>query len=250
MRGRQSDAVKVLKSIGSLNDQMISSLPNQVTPRKNSNNPFAAIKILFKRRWAVQRLIVGMILSFGVGMMYYGMLLGVGGFGLNIYLSSTLNALLLLVTSLLTFLWWIPKCNRRSSVLGFCTISGATSIISITVAHHHKGIHAGLDLMALFCACMVFNILFLYGVELFPTCVRNTASSLSRQAMLFASIFVPVLVVIGRSNQLLSPVVFGVTILLSGLLVLFLPETRGKVLCDTMEEQEANDKDGICLPIF
>uniref|UniRef100_A0A803M3I8 Uncharacterized protein n=1 Tax=Chenopodium quinoa TaxID=63459 RepID=A0A803M3I8_CHEQI len=127
MRGRQMDAVKVLKSIGTLDDQMISSLPNMLE---------------FEQ-----------------------------GFGLNIYLSLTFNAVQLLVSLLLTCLFWVPICNRRSSVLGFCTFSGAASVIFITVGHFHK-------------------------VELFPTCIGNTAASLSRQALLFVSIFVPVLVVI------------------------------------------------------
>lgn len=247
MRGRTTDAVNVLKSIGSLDDHLSSSLSNMLVfkqgiPNTNGNNPFSSVKILVKKRWAIQRLIVAMVLSFGVGMMYFGMLLGVGGLGLNIYLSSIFNALLLLSSSLLTFLFWIPRCNRRSSVLGFCTISGVASIISIVAGHHHKIVHVGLELMALFCACMVFNILFMYVVELFPTCIRNTAASLSRQALLFASIFVPVLVVIGRRIQLFSHLIFGVTILSCGLLVIFLPETRGRVLCDSMEEQEAQDK--------
>ncbi|KNA14625.1 hypothetical protein SOVF_105530 [Spinacia oleracea] len=253
MMGRQIDAVNVLKRIGSLDDQISSMMPNMLEFNQGitiPNNPFSSIKVLVKRRWALRRLIVAMILSFGVGMMYFGMLLGVGGLGVNIYLSSTYNALLFLSSCLLTFLFWIPRCNRRSSVLGFCTISGAAGIISITVGHRHKGIHVGLELTALFCACMVFNILFMYVVELFPTCIRNTAASLSRQALLLASIFVPELVVLGRRNQLFSHAVFGVTILVCGVLVICLPETKGKVLCDSMEEQEAQDKEdaSTCMP--
>ncbi|CAO2814122.1 unnamed protein product [Amaranthus hypochondriacus] len=250
--GRHTDAINVLKTIGSLEDHTISLSPNmlaliQVDPNNSWNNPFSSIGILLEKKWAIHRLIVSMVLSFGVGMMYYGMLLGVGGLGLNIYLSSTFNALLFLASSLLTYLFWIPKCNRRISLLGFCTISGAASIFSVTFGHHRMGLHVGLELIALFCASMVFNILFMYVVELFPTCVRNTAASLSRQGLLIASIFVPVLVVIGRRNQLLSHVIFGGTILLCGLLVISLPETRGKPLCDTMDEQEAQDNVSRCL---
>lgn len=255
MMGRPMDAVYVLKSIGSPDEHISSTLPNmlefnQGIPINNGKNPFSSFKMLVKRGWATRRLLVTMTLSFGVGMMYYGMLLGVGGLGQNIYLSSMFNSLLFLSSCLLTYLFWIPRCNRRSSVLAFCTISGAAGLISITVVHHHKVIHVGLLLTALFCACMVFNILFMYIVELFPTCIRNTAASLSRQALLLALVFVPVLVVIGRRNQLFTHAVFGVTILLCGLLVITLPETKGKVLCDSMEEQEARDKDGTCLCWF
>ncbi|XP_074298632.1 organic cation/carnitine transporter 3-like isoform X2 [Silene latifolia] len=248
LQGRQNDALNILNKIGSTDHLARNTLKvEQGLPGNTNTNPFSSIKILVKKRWAIQRMIVTMVLCFGVGMMYFGMLLGVGRLGRNVYLSSFFNSLISLLASLLTYLFWIQRCNRRSSVLGFCTVSGATSIASIIVGKHHKIIQVGLELIALFCAGMVFNISFMYVVELFPTCVRNTAASLARQATIFATIFVPVLVVIGRKNDMFCPTFFGVTIVVCGLLVLTLPETRGKVLCDTMEEQEVTAKDsGFC----
>ncbi|XP_074307714.1 organic cation/carnitine transporter 3-like [Silene latifolia] len=247
LQGRQNEAVSVLKRIGTLSHLSSVLARNMFKIEQSNVNPFSSMRVIAKKRWAIQRLLVTMVLSFGVGMMYFGMFLGVGSLGPNIYLSSIYNSLIFLVSSLLSYLFWIQRVNRRSSILGFCTVSGATGIVSIIAGHDQKGIRVGLELTALFCACMVFNILFIYTVELFPTCVRNTAVSLSRQALLFASVFVPVLVVIGRRNELFGHTVFGVTIIVCGLLVLSLPETRGKVLCDTMEEQEVTAKDcGLC----
>ncbi|KAL9244260.1 hypothetical protein vseg_018057 [Gypsophila vaccaria] len=252
LQGRQNQALTVLKRIGSIDHLGLLLAQNMLKIEQGSpgnTNPFSSIKILFNKRWAIQRLIVTMVLTFGVGMMYFGMLLGVGGLGLNIYLSSIFNSFISLFSSLLTYLFWIQRFNRRSSVLAFCTVSGATSMLSIAARQHHKGVHIGLELIALLCACMVFNISFMYTVELFPTCVRNTAASLTRQALIFASMFVPVLVVIGRRNVKFCPTVFGVTIIVCGLLVLSLPETRGKVMCDTMEEEQeviANKDTSLC----
>ncbi|KAK9676489.1 hypothetical protein RND81_11G080400 [Saponaria officinalis] len=243
LRGRQSEALTVLKKIGCIDHLGLLLAQKMLKIEQghsvNSNtNPFSSIKILVDKKWAIRRLIVTMVFTFGVGMMYFGMLLGVGGLGLNIYLSSIFNSFVSLFSSLLTYLFWIQRFNRRSSVLAFCIVSGATSMLSIAARQHHKGVNVGLELIALFCACMVYNISFMYTVELFPTCVRNTAASLTRQAMIFSSMFVPVLVVIGRRNVKFCPTVFGVSIIVCGLLVMTLPEIRGKVMCDTMEEQE------------
>ncbi|KAK9676487.1 hypothetical protein RND81_11G080200 [Saponaria officinalis] len=246
LQGRQNEAMSVLKRIGTMDHLDLTLAQNtlKIEQGPSSNvDPFASLKTLVKEKWALHRLTVTMVLSFGVGMMYFGMFLGVGGLGQNIYISSIFNALIFLFSSLLTYLFWIQRCNRRSSVLGFCIISGTSSILSVVAGQHRKGIHVGLELVAIFCACMVFNILFMYTVELFPTCVRSTATSLSRQALLLASVFVPVLVVIGRRNVKFCPTIFGVTIIICGLLVMTLPETRGKVLCDTMEEQQVAAKD-------
>ena len=98
----------------------------------------------------------------------------------------------------------------------------------------------GLELVSLFCACMACNILLMYIIELIPTCVRNYATSLVRQAAIFGSVFDPFLIWLGRKNEL-SYGVFGMAIIPCGLLVLCLLETRGKSLCDTMEKQEWSD---------
>ncbi|KAL9244256.1 hypothetical protein vseg_018053 [Gypsophila vaccaria] len=242
LQGRQNEALSVLKRIGTM-DTLAPNMLKIEQGLPSNINPFSSIKMLANKKWALHRLMVTMVLSFGVGMMYFGMFLGVGGLGQNIYLSSIFNGLIFLFSSLLTYLFWIQRCNRRSSILGFCIVSGTTSILSTVVGQHQKVIHVGLELISLFCACMVFNTLFMYTVELFPTCVRSTATSLSRQALLLASVFVPYLVVIGRKNELFSHTIFGVTIIVCGILVLTLPETRDMVLCDTMEEQEVTAKD-------
>ncbi|XP_057526315.1 organic cation/carnitine transporter 2-like [Amaranthus tricolor] len=239
MQGRDEESMDILRKLGTLKKDSKINIP-----QKNSNNtsPFASLKILIKKRWALKRLLTSVILSFGIGLMYFGMFLGVGNLGFNIYLSSTFSALLSLASYLITFLFWIPRCNRRLSLLGFCIIGGSTSIVFSVLGKHHKGLTMGMELVSLFCACMAYNLVLMYTVELFPTCVRNSASSLVRQAMILGSVFDPVLILLGRKNMMYCYGVFGVTMLFSGFMVVFLPETRGKVLCDTMEEQEFRDQ--------
>nr|POE96813.1 organic cation/carnitine transporter 3 [Quercus suber] len=120
------------------------------------------------------------ILRFGIGMVYYGMPLGLGNLSFNLYLSVTFNASFEIPSSL-------------------------------------------------------FIILL---IELFPTCVRNTAATLVRQALVFGGVFGPMLVAAERRNGISSYGVFGLVIGCCGLLAVCLPETRGRALCDTMDEEE------------
>ncbi|XP_021735131.1 organic cation/carnitine transporter 2-like [Chenopodium quinoa] len=244
MQGREKESMTILRKLGTTTqvDSASITITNTNTTPTNTS-PFATLKILIEKKWALQRLLASMVLSFGVGLMYFVMFLGVGNLGFNIYLTSTFSALLSLASYLLTFLFWIQRCNRRASLLGFCTISGATSItFSIIGKHSHEGLFIALELVSLFCACMAYNIVLMYVIELFPTCIRNSASSLVRQTMFLGSVFDPVLILSGRRNMVYSYRVFGITMLLCGFLVIFLPETRGEVLCDTMEEQETRDR--------
>uniref|UniRef100_A0A2N9GNN1 Major facilitator superfamily (MFS) profile domain-containing protein n=1 Tax=Fagus sylvatica TaxID=28930 RepID=A0A2N9GNN1_FAGSY len=212
MQGRDTEAISVLKRIASIDvrslDSYLSSIP--LRQERTEVNPYKSMKDLFKRRWALQRILATMVLGFGIGMVFFGMLLGVGNLGFNIYLSVIFNASLLIPSNLLT-LFFIARWKRKVSLFAFCTTSGICSIICAVV------------------------------VELFPTSVRNSATTLARQAIAFGSVFDPVLTSVGWRKEFLSFGIFGLTILLCGFVVIVLPETRGKALCNTMDEQERRD---------
>lgn len=178
------------------------------------------------------------VMAFGIGMIYYGMPLGLGNLSFDLYLSMTLNALSEFPASFVTFVL-IGKMNRRESVLILSLLSGICSVGCVLV--RWKGMQIGLELVSFFCACTAFDVVLIYTLELFPTCVRNSAVSMVRQALLFGGAISPVLVAAGRKNGLVSYGVFGVAISVCSLCVVFLPETRGRVLYDTFEDEEDRD---------
>ncbi|KAL0363073.1 UNVERIFIED_CONTAM: Organic cation/carnitine transporter 3 [Sesamum calycinum] len=93
--------------------------------------------------------------------------------------------------------------------------------------------------MSYLSACTAFDIVSIYTLELFPTCVRNSAVAMARQSLVLGGVLGSVLAAVGRKKGLLlSYGVFGVAICICGLFVVCLPETKGRVLCDTMEEEE------------
>ncbi|GMN60704.1 hypothetical protein TIFTF001_029805 [Ficus carica] len=97
------------------------------------------------------------------------------------------------------------------------------------------------------CACTADNIPLIFTVELFPTCVRNSALSMVRQALVFGGVFSPVLAAAGRRNSFLSYGVFGVVIACLSLFAVCLPETRGRALFDTVDEEDQHKhKSEVC----
>ncbi|OMO77882.1 General substrate transporter [Corchorus olitorius] len=244
LQGREIEAMAVLKKFGPVNiadDINYSFLSDNITLQKEVNklDPYASIKELFQKRWALRRLLVAMAVGFGVGMVYYGMLLGVGNLGFDTYLSLTLNGLLDFPANFLTF-FLIERCKRTSSILTFAIASGVCSIICGLVSEH-KGIQFGLELLAFFSSCTAFNLVLIYVTELFPTSVRNSATSMVRQALISGAVFSPLLISAGRNNEFLCYGVFGLVILCCGLFVTCLPETRGMGMFDTLDEQECQD---------
>ncbi|GLU05102.1 hypothetical protein SLE2022_222210 [Rubroshorea leprosula] len=244
IRGRKEEAVSTLKSMSTAGDGVATmSFSNVKLEQQGTMNAdlFSAIKDLVEKPWAFRRLTVVMLTGLGMGTVYYGMPLGLGNLNFNLYLSVTLNALSELPASLVTF-FLIKKLGRKSSIIGFTILSGICSILCVVTEKVSGDLQMALELISFFSACTAFDVGLIYTLELFPTCVRNSALSMVRQALVLGGVFSPVLVAAGRTNGLWSFGVFGVAIGLCGLPVLILPETKGRTLSDTMDEEENKDK--------
>ncbi|CAA0818528.1 Organic cation/carnitine transporter 3 [Striga hermonthica] len=165
--------------------------------------------------------------------------LGLGSLHFNLYISVGLNALSGLLSNM-ALLFVIGRMRRKVFMGGLCLLSGICNLAGVFVGL--KGWKIGMELLSFFWACMAFNVLLVYVMEMFPTCVRNSAVSVVREAILLGGFLGPVVVEVGRAtakgNGFIPYGVFGVTILVCGLFVLWLPETKGRVLFDTMEEEE------------
>ncbi|KAJ8761723.1 hypothetical protein K2173_004532 [Erythroxylum novogranatense] len=207
VHGRKEEAVSVLKSMGPAKSINITMSLSDVEFERDSWNAdiYSALKILIKRRWALK--------------------------------SVVFNALSELPASLLTF-FMVGKLNRKSSLLVLTILSAFCNILCSVLRTVSTNLQIGLELVSFFSACTAVNILIIYTLEMFPTCVRNSAVSVMRQALILGGVISPILVAAGGRGGLVSYGVFGVVIGICGLFVLCLPETRGSTPCDTLEEEE------------
>ncbi|XP_019057491.1 PREDICTED: organic cation/carnitine transporter 2 [Tarenaya hassleriana] len=252
VKGRKEEAVSILQSIASPTDNnnggrvnvSFSSLPFEQEPEGPNVNIYAAVKILVQKRWALRRLSAVMAVAFGIGLVYYGMPLALSNLNFNVYLSAAFNALMDLPANLITF-FLVDKLSRKKALIGFTAMGGVSSLLIFI--QHNLTLHNGasqlvLELVSYFSACSAFNMELIYTIELFPACVRNSAIAMARQALVLGGVFSPVMVAAGRRNVFWSYGLFGLIILVSGLFVIGLPETRGSVLCDTMDEEEYKER--------
>jgi MFS family permease len=246
VRGRKDEAIQALKSIAAINGNLATSSFSRIQffdEPTCETGALSTMKMLWERKWARRRLIAVMTVGFGVGLCYFGMPLNVGNLGSNIYLTVTLNALAEVPSSLLTF-FLVNKINRRISLLALTTLSGICSLFCIVNNEIiPERMQMAIEAVSFFGACTSFDIILIYSIELFPTCVRNSALAFIRQAMVLGGVLAPVLVVKGRKKKFWSFGVFGIAICCCGLFTACLPETRGKTICDTMEEEEYKEAD-------
>ncbi|XP_051133602.1 organic cation/carnitine transporter 3-like [Andrographis paniculata] len=251
IRGRKDEFLKTLKSL-SCSNRGKKSLPELPPENLQGDKNDAVCLMLFKKSWAARRLMTAVVVSIGIGMPYYGMPLALGSQSFNLYLSSALSAVSEIPASLLSF-YMIGKFRRRGSVMGLCVLSGTCVVGSVLAKGRElKGLQLGLQLASFFGSCAAFDMMVIYTLELFPTCVRSMAVSVARQAMVLGGAISPVLAAAAaeRRNAWLSYGVFAAAILASGVCVVGLPETRGRALSDTMDEEECKNMEAEEMMIY
>lgn len=243
VRGRKQDAIQTLQQIASLNGNTITSsfsMLHACVMHEDSGTSgggvFATLQAMWERPWAFRRLAAIMTASFGVGMVYYGMPLNVGNLGSNLYLSITYNALAELPSSILSWLL-MGRINRRSSVVVLTAVAGLCSLACVAIPQGAAARMAA-EVFSFFATCTAFNVILMYSIELFPTSVRNSAVGLVRQALVLGGVAAPMLVALGREKSFWSFGVFGLVVGCFGQFAACLPETRGRNMSDTMEEEE------------
>ncbi|KAL5198038.1 hypothetical protein ABZP36_001550 [Zizania latifolia] len=246
VRGRKQDAIETVRQIASLNGAsgITSSFSmlhaccamQHEDAGAGGDGVFATMHSMWERRWALRRLAAIMTASFGVGMVYYGMPLNVGNLGSNLYLSVTYNALAEFPSSILSWLL-MGKINRRSSVVALTAVAGLCSLACVVIPEV-SGARMAAEVFSFFATCTAFNVILMYSIELFPTSVRNSAVGLVRQALVLGGVAAPMLVALGRERSFWSFGVFGLSVGCLGLFAACLPETRGRSMSDTMDEEE------------
>ncbi|WZZ67054.1 hypothetical protein YC2023_078424 [Brassica napus] len=162
--------------------------------------------------------------------------------GLFEELYEALNAMVELPTFVITPIL-LEKFNRRSSVLVNCLVGGALKVFCFVLTTLGRTNMAFVfELGSFFCARIGFNLTAVYLIEMFPTCVRNFATTMLRQALVIGGACCPIIASVGRNVPSISFAVFGFVVSGLGIFALLLPETKGASLCDTMDEQEQSDQ--------
>ena len=258
IRGRGKEALAVLERFARLNGKK--KLPNNLTlanpccgakdgcNSEGETSPNSTNESLWTTRWAAQRMVTVMIAGFGVGFVYYGVQLNVENLNFNLYVSVALNALME-IPAVFVGSFLLAFTNRRLLFSVSTYIAGVSSILCTFFSHKGSKVHKFggnwpqliIEAIGFMGASTAFDILYIYCVELFPTDVRNFAVSMLRQALMLGASLAPLLVVLGRLSPSLSFLIFGALSICSGLLSIWLPETRNAPLYETLKQQEEEE---------
>lgn len=249
VKGRNKEALDVLGRYARLNGKKLPQNLYLSEPSFGRTGGKAKTSI-WSTKWATARMILVMIAGFGVGCVYYGIQLNAENLNFNLYISVMINALMEIPAMAIGTIL-LSYTNRRPQLSCSAFIAGVSSIICISLSKDLRKdknklqgswTQLSIEVVGLMAASRAFDMLYIVCLELFPTHVRNFAVSLLRQSLMLGASVAPLLVAIGRISPSLSFLSFGILSICSGLLCLYLPETKDAPLYETLEQQEEEEK--------
>lgn len=244
-KGRVDAAKTVLKKIASINKtshclpEKLELPPVQPGPQTKSR-PWHLFKTSQLRLYTF----ISVATWFIISTVYYGMYFNVGFLPANVYLSFLImSAIGMLEVPLAIYDAYNPKMNRKWTLLTafiFVVLCNAGTSVLLTCATSdsfsgYAIIVSVVSVIGQLATSVVFDQAYLVSVELFPTLLRSTAGSLCSVGARVGAVIAPQILYL-REFWVAAPYVLfaGVSLVGVGLDIVFLPNTKGQHLPDSV----------------
>ncbi|XP_053573165.1 organic cation/carnitine transporter 2 [Bombina bombina] len=174
------------------------------------------------------------------------MIISVGYFGLSLntpnlhgdpYLNCFLSAIIEVPAYIIAWLL-LRNFPRRYSTASTLFLGGVVLLFIQLVPSDLNILSIMLVMLGKFGITSAFSMVYVYTAELYPTVVRNMGVGASSMASRLGSILSPYFVYLGAYDRYLPFILMGSLTVLVGIFTLFLPESYGMPLPDTIEEMQ------------
>ncbi|XP_019385652.1 PREDICTED: solute carrier family 22 member 13-like isoform X1 [Crocodylus porosus] len=233
-KGKIKDAKKLFQKAAVMNKRTIPpELLDELTPEKESKS--GNILDVFRKRHLRKVTLIMSAAWFVNSLVYYGVSLNVGNFGLDIYLTQLVFGAVEIPArfSCIYLLQWF---GRKKSQSGCLLLGGIMCLIITGIPKDLPVVTTTLAVIGKFSIAASFSVSYVYSAELFPTVVRQTGVGLCSMSARLGGIISPLIGLLGTYNSVIPMAIFGGTPVIGGILCCLLPETRGKELQDGTEE--------------
>ena len=186
----------------------------------------------------IARLALTGFLWFAANMCYYGIHFTMSSLHGNIHLNFFLLVLAEISANLFTHLVALPYFGRKCSLFVFLLLCSTVLILSSVVPTSLNLLRMVLTLVGKFSATAIFNSIYFYTCELFPTNVRSTTMGVCCTLGRLGGMMSVFLAQLSWVSPGLPPALMSFPALISAGLSLLLPETRHLVLPDTFHQAD------------
>jgi len=232
MQGRHQEARNVLSRVAEFNNVILPNYPEDDIVEETE--PVGLTSIFLQPTLRLRFVI--MALNWIVATLgYYGLGLSSVSLSSDPFSSFALSATME-IPSYIFCLLCLDRFGRRG-ILAFSQIlAGSTCILAALTPANLEMVRVVLTLIGKFGASASFAIVFVFTAELFPTPIRNSAIGLCSTSARVGAIFTPFIVSLSATNPLVLYLVLGISCAVGGVAALWLPETAGLPLPDTIEQ--------------
>uniref|UniRef100_A0A3B4ZFY0 Solute carrier family 22 member 13-like n=1 Tax=Stegastes partitus TaxID=144197 RepID=A0A3B4ZFY0_9TELE len=209
-----------------LPEDLLDKINMESTPEKR--NMFDIFKIPYLRKYT---LIMGFN-WFAASLLFYGLSLNVGGFGLNIYLTQFIFALVEFPANICG-LTLIQHFGRRICEACFLFFGGAACLVVLAVPRDLPVVVTVIAVVGKFSATASFTTAYVYAAELYPTVLRQNGIGLNSMCARVAGILAPLIRLLEVYHYTIPMLIYGIVPIAAGGFCLLLPETLNfDVVCD------------------
>ncbi|XP_029600369.1 solute carrier family 22 member 13b [Salmo trutta] len=192
---------------------------------------------LFRIPYLRKRALILSYIWFVTSLVYYGVSLNVGNFGLDIYLTQLIFGIAELPARLGS-LPLIEHFGRRICQAIALFFGGTACLVLLAVPDDMPVVTTVIAVLGKFALAASFTIIYVYTAELYPTVVRQNGVGLNSMCARVAGILAPLIRLLEVYHYSIPMLIYGILPFLGGGLCFMLPETLNTELQDHTEPQE------------
>ncbi|XP_069447631.1 solute carrier family 22 member 4 isoform X4 [Ovis canadensis] len=192
---------------------------------------------LFRTRHIATITIMSLLLWMLTSVGYFALSLNTPNLHGDPYLNCFFSALIEVPAYIAAWLL-LRTLPRRYIIAGVLFFGGSVLLLIQLVPAGYNFLSIGLAMLGKFGITSAFAMLYVFTAELYPTLVRNMAVGVGSMASRVGSIIAPYFVYLGAYNRVLPYILMGSLTVLIGIITLFLPESFGRTLPETLEQMQ------------
>ncbi|XP_041669515.1 solute carrier family 22 member 13-like [Cheilinus undulatus] len=232
-QGRKEEARTVLERAARVNRRkaphdLIDKVDMKVTTKRGS------MLDIFQTPYLRKRTAIMGYNWFATSLLYYGLSLNVGSFGLNIYLTQFIFGFVEIPANL-GALGLIQNFGRRKCLACFLFFGGATCLVILAIPKSLPVVVTVIAVLGKMSAITSFNTAYVYTAELYPTTLRQNGVGLNSMCARMAGILAPLIRLLDVFHHTIPMLIYGLVPVTAGGFCLLLPETLNVQLQDHAE---------------
>ncbi|KAJ0179118.1 hypothetical protein K1T71_004830 [Dendrolimus kikuchii] len=240
IKGKKEDAKDIIRKAAKINKTVISEeLITNVQCRKNvaNTNILRLLKITISSKKLLLRFLACCCMWIAATFNKYSLLINSVSLEGNKYVNYALTAFAdLPACILLTFV--LIRFQRKKPLIGSFLLTGMFCVVQ-SFMKGYPTTSISLFFIGKLMSAIAYATVYLYTTELFPTYTRNTMHALCSSVGRIGSILAPQTPLLLRFWTGLPSVIVGGLSLITGVIIMLMPDTAEDVLPDTVKEAES-----------